>query len=188
MKTRVALYLAILAALIIQSCGVMSLPANQGQRVQTTFFGANFGDKGEYGVKDKMTNNGIGYGWKLVEKGTWGIQNVSFAGKEWETTLVRFTEQHFSSISFANNFSSEEDALKELNELRELLGKKYKLQQQMGIKSGQHVYYYKDSLGNLVYVAVGKLNVKNSDLWACGITYSWYKAPQIAEEKVLNDI
>ena len=188
MKTRAALFFAILAVLSLQSCGVISLPAGQGQRVQTTFFGASFGDKDEYGVKDKMTHNGIGYGWNRVEKGTWGIKYVSFAGKEWETTLVRFTEQLFSSISFANNFSSKEDALKELDELRELLGKKYKLQRQIGSNKGEHVYYYKDYLGNLVFVAVGKLNVKNSDLWACGITYSWYKAPQIAEEKALNDI
>lgn len=188
MKTRAVLYLAIFAVLSFQSCGVMSLPADQGQRVQTKFFGASFGDKGEYAVKDKMFRNGIGYGWKWVEKGTWGIPNVSFAGNEWETAFVRFTEQIFSSITFANNHSSEEEALEELNEMRELLGKKYKLQRQTGTNEGRHVYYYKDAVGNFVFVAVGKLNVTNLDLWVCGITYSWYKAPQIAEEKALNDI
>jgi hypothetical protein len=131
MKTHAALYLAIFAFLSLQSCGVMPLSADQGQRVQTKFFGANFGDKGEYAVKDKMVHNGIGYRWSFVEKGTWGMQNVSFAGNNWETALVRFTEQNFSSISFADSFSSEEEALEKLDELRELLGKKYNLQRKV---------------------------------------------------------
>ena len=188
MKTHAALYLAIFTFLSLQSCGVMPLSADQGQRVQTKFFGANFGDKGEYAVKDKMVHNGIGYRWSFVEKGTWGMQNVSFAGNDWETALVRFTEQNFSSISFADSFSSEEEALEKLDELRELLGKKYNLQRKTDSDRGRHVYYFRDSIGNLVFVAVAKLKLSNSDRWSCGITYSWYKASQIAEEKALNDI
>ena len=188
MKTRAALFLTILAVLSLQSCGVISLPADQSQRVQTTFFGASFGDKGEYDVKDKMSENGIGYRWLFVEKGTWGIENVSFAGKDWSNTLVRFTEKRLSSISFANTFSNKQDATKRLDEMRELLGKKYTLQLLTEPNSSRQIYYYKDYLGNTVFLAVSKLKVSGPDVWSCSLNYSWYKVPQIAEEKALNDI
>ena len=47
---------------------------------------------------------------------------------------------------------------------------------------------YKDSIGNMVFVTAAKLKLKNSDLWTCGINYSWYKASQIAEEKTMSEI
>lgn len=187
MKTRIATYLSFLIILVLYSCGVVNSVLDQGARVQTTFFGASFGDKDEYAVRDKMQDNGIGYGWKYVDKNTWGINYVSFAGYDWQNTLVRFTDNRFSSISFADTFSSEADALKRLDELKELLQKKYKLQKWTNSKDEQ-VFLYKDSIGNMVFITAAKLKLKNSDLWTCGINYSWYKAPQIAEEKTMSEI
>lgn len=69
MKTRIATYLSFLIILVLYSCGGVNSVLDQGARVQTTFFG----DKDEYAVRDKMQDNGIGYGWRIVNKETWGI-------------------------------------------------------------------------------------------------------------------
>ena len=187
MKTRIAVCLALVALLFFHACGIVSTVADQGTRVQTTFFGATFGDKNEYSVRDKMQENGIGYGWKFVDRNTWGVNYVTFAGYDWQNTLVRFTDNRFSSISFADTFSSEADALKRLDELKELLQKKYKLQKWTN-STDEQVFYYKDLIGNMVFVTASKLKTKDSNLWTCGINYSWYKAPKVAEEKIMGEI
>lgn len=125
MRTHIAICFAILAVLSINSCGVAGSVLDQGARVQTTFFGATFGDKGEYDVRDKMQYNGIGYGWTFIEKGTWGVSGVSFAGYDWQNTLVKFTDNRFSSIIFGDTFSNEADALKRFDEVLTILQKKY---------------------------------------------------------------
>lgn len=187
MKSRLVTYLSFLILLALYSCGVVNSVLEQNARVQTTFFGASFGDKDEYAVRDNMQDNGIGLGWRFVNKETWGISHVSFAGHDWENTLVRFTDKRFSSITFSDTFSTKAEALKMLDEIRNLLQKKYKLQKGTNNKN-EPVFLYKDSFGNMVFVTAAKLKLENSDLWTCGINYSWYKASQIAEEKTMSEI
>ena len=189
MKTHFALSIAIVGVLLLNSCGALKpLSSVQGEKVQTTFFGASFGDKDEFYVTDRMSRNGIGYGWRAINRESRIIPNVSFAGKDWYAAFIQFTDHQFSGISFTNRFDDEEDAVEELNEIRGLLGKKYDLRKETLGGKYKHFYVYTDAIGNTVYAVVTKMNDMESRPWICGISYSWYKAPQIAEQKTMNEI
>lgn len=156
--------------------------------VQSTFFGASFGDKDETYVMNKMSRNDIGHGWHTINRESHIIQNVHFAGKDWYAAFIQFTDHQFSLITFTDRFSDEEDAVEELNEMRELLGEKYDLRKDTLGGEYKHFYIYTDAIGNMVYIFVTKMSDLESRPWVCNITYSWHKAPQIAKEKVLGEI
>lgn len=58
------------------------------------------------------------------------MNDVSFAGNEWEVMFVYFIGERFSRISFANRYSTKAEAMKQFDKLHELFSNKYPLRKE----------------------------------------------------------
>lgn len=186
MRTRSFLLIVLLLSSII-SCGVINKSSESGPKVQTTFFGAKFGEEGQWDVMSKMRDNGIGYKTERISKTSWVASDVSFAKENWEGVIINFEDQVFCGISFSNRFSTKSEALQYQDKMRTLLEKKYPLKDSP-FGQLEDVYIYHDSKKNLIYLVVMKVDEVDNKPWTCSIVYNWYKSSEIVEEKALNEI
>lgn len=187
MKTRLLVSFILLSSIII-SCGVAKNSSDNNPKVQTTFFGAKFGEKGEWEVTSKMKEKRIGYDLCRINKSTWAFKDVSFAKENWEAASIYFEEQVFHRIAFSNRFSTKEEALEFEEKVKLFLMKKYPLKNSPFLSAFDNIYTYHDSMMNTVSVCL--LNIKSIEdkPWTCSVVYSWYKSGNIAEEKAMNEI
>lgn len=197
MKTLASIFLTSLV-LLSTSCGIQkqyttnsntissSSAIKNKDAVQTTFFGAKFGDEGQYSVKSTMSSNGIGHYWEPLQKNQWAAPNVEFAGRIWFATVIFFTDNKFSQIMFNEKVETKERGQEIFTELYQLLSQKYPLKKHSAPGLGDDLYVFMDSYKNMV-----SLNLKYSeemDSWIISLYYGWGKANGIKEEKALNEI
>ena len=188
MKSRITALLLI-ATLFLTSCGAQRAAKSNDNlpKVQTSFFGAKFGEKGESVIKNRMSFNGVGDHWRAGNKGRWAMLDVFFAGEEWDIMIVDFVDERFSRIGFADRYNTEAEAIKRLNELRELFEKKYPLKKESFDGQYDNNYIYNDSDGNMISIVIWRIEDSNKP-WVCNVIYTWGKASMIAERKALNEI
>lgn len=186
MRTRALLFITMLSAIII-SCGVAKKSTDSGPKVQTTFFGAKFGERGQRKVVSEMEKN-IGYYMRRVDKTSWVARDVSFAKENWEGMSVYFEDDTFNRIAFSNRFSTKEEALEFEEKVKLFLMKKYPLKNSPFLSAFDNIYTYHDSMMNTVSVCLMNIKSIEDKPWTCSVVYSWYKSGSIAEEKAMNEI
>lgn len=196
MKTQTLLF-SIILGILLSSCGIQKQYADntsdvsytsvtENDLVQTTFFGAKFGDEDQYKVKHTMSTGGVGYHWENINKNQWAAPNVEFAGRVWFATVIFFTDNKFSHIMFNEKVETKERGQEIYTELYQLLSQKYPLESFSTAGLGDDLYVFMDSHKNIV-----GLNLKYSeemDSWVVTLFYNWGKANKIKEEKALNEI
>ena len=189
MKSRISTLL-IIATLFLTACGAQRAvrPNDNSPKVQTSFFGAKFGEKGESVIKNRMSYNKAGEYWHAGNKGQWIMQKVSFAGREWDVMIIDFVDERFSGIVFTDGFNNKAEAMSRFVELRELFEKKYPLRKETFQGQYDNNYIYKDSDGNTISIVVWYMENSNINPWVCNVIYTWGKASTIAEKKALNEI
>lgn len=185
-------FIIMLSAILFCACGTQkkgltSSTMSNLSNVQTSFFGAKFGTRGETKVMEKMGKNGLGV-WRSVDKGQYAARDVSFAGKTWYATHVNFDDTKFSRISFIERFNTKGDALNFMDEMLELLRKKYPLLKESLNGKYENLYLYIDASGNSVFISVLFLDDTIVAPWTCSVTYSWSNGISIREQKTLNEI
>lgn len=187
-----SIFVFVLSILLFCACGTQKkgLASSTGPKltdVQTTFFGAKFGDRGETRVMEKMQKNGLGV-WRSVDKGQYAARNVAFAGKTWYATHINFDDARFSRISFIERFNTKGEAIRFMDEMVDLLRKKYLLLKDSLGSKYEDLYICFDEPGNSVFVALFFLDDTIVAPWTCSVTYSWSKGTSIREQKALNEI
>ena len=182
--------LFMIATLCLTACGAQRAisPNDNSPKVQTTFFGAKFGEKGESVIKNRMSFNKAGDYWHAGEKGQWIMNDVSFAGNEWDVMFVYFIGERFSRISFANRYSTKAEAMKQFDKLHELFSNKYPLRKETFNGKYENLYNYIDSSGNMVSITVLYMDEANYNPWLCYILYTWGKGVRLAQKEALNEI
>ncbi len=197
MRTHVVLFLLALS-LVVSSCGIQKQVVSSKTtnsyvdntddniRVQHTFFGAKFGDKGQYEVKNTMTSNGIGYLWKSLGKNQWGIFSVEFASEIWTLAGVAFIDNRFSTIMFIKQEEDKEKSQVFFTKMYELLSNKYPLKKDLHRSHNENFYLYVDDDLNLVGINHEFSEDMNS--WVVTLMYSWGKSDGIKHSKAIKEI
>jgi len=101
MKSRI-IALFIIAILVLTACGLQRAACtnDNSPNIQTTFFGAKFGKKGESFIKYRMSYNRADESWHAGDKRQWIMLKLSFVGSEWDAMIIDFVDERFGEIFF----------------------------------------------------------------------------------------